>query len=72
MKKTTSIFVLIVINILYIGIIISSGKIAMYLDKLSGRDFSLRVIDYIEPIEIVLVLVLLLISCIIIVNEWKN
>lgn len=72
MKKTTPIFILIVTNILYIGIIISSGKIAMYLDKLSGRDFSLRVIDYIEPLEIALVIVLLLISCVIIVIQWKD
>ena len=54
------------LSFLYCGFIISAAKIAMYLNKLSGMEYTMRILDYVEPLEILFTVFAIIISLIVV------
>nr|WP_288828131.1 hypothetical protein [uncultured Clostridium sp.] len=67
--KRTSGALLLGFSFLGLAIIISLAKVSMYLDKLNGLDYYTNVYNYINPIEIISVIITAVIACILIANK---
>ncbi len=69
--KNTSGALLLGFSFLSIAIILSLAKVSMYLDKLNGLGYYTSIYRYINPIEIICVIISIIIACILLFKNKK-